>query len=508
MAHTSLYRKYRPQTFATLFGQDHVVRCLVNQVMTDSVGHAYLFTGSRGTGKTSTAKIFARAINCLSPENGSPCGKCKACQALSMQNSLDVVEIDAASNNGVDEIRELRENVKYPPVNCKYKVYIIDEVHMLSPSAFNALLKTLEEPPRHVVFILATTEVYKLPSTILSRCMRFDFRLVSDKELAENMARILRAEGREAEPEAVRALAEAGQGSVRDMLSAADMCLAYSTGKLTESDVLSVLGASDKNSVLALIKAMLSGSTGEALGIGDRILASGRSVNMLTRDVNSMLRDMLILSYDKTFDLMLGSELTASMIDAVSKSDNQTLLSCLELFSRLDGDLRYSTQPRILFDSTVARASLPRTDYSLNGLLNRVNALEKAVSSGEIQLKATPVNEMKAEEKRAEKPVSALSVWGKMISLLRAKGMFALLSCASRIRDPKLSDGVMTATCEDVADYRILSLPENKKEISDRLSECYGSAIKFELVEPKGCTDETDLNKLKLLADSDVLKLL
>ena len=230
---------------------------------------------------------------------------------------------------------------------------------------------------------------------------------------------------------------------------------------------------------------------------------------MLTRDVNSMLRDMLILSHDKKFELILGTELLNSVLGAVEKTDAETLLFVLELFCRLDGELRYSVQPRILFDSTVARACLPRTDYSLNGLLNRVNALEKSVNSGVVAVKlehSVPVQA--AAEERSEKKVSALSVWGKMISLLRSKGMFALLSCASRIRDPRLNDGVMTANCEDIADYRILSLPENKKEISECLSECYGSALRFELVEPKGCTDEADLNKIKVLADSDVLKLL
>ena len=186
----ALYRKYRPKTFDEVVGQDHIVKTLENQIKLDKISHAYLFTGSRGTGKTSSAKIFARAINCLNPQNGSPCGKCEVCKALT-DNNMDILEIDAASNNGVDEIRDLRERVKYPPVVGKYKVYIIDEVHMLSSSAFNALLKTLEEPPKYVVFILATTEVHKLPATILSRCLRFDFRLVSLEDLSALLKKIL-----------------------------------------------------------------------------------------------------------------------------------------------------------------------------------------------------------------------------------------------------------------------------------------------------------------------------
>lgn len=505
MAYTSLYRKYRPQTFETLFGQDHVVRCLVNQVMTGNIGHAYLFTGSRGTGKTSTAKIFARAINCLSPENGSPCGKCAVCQALSGQNSLDVVEIDAASNNGVDEIRELRDNVKYPPVNGKYKVYIIDEVHMLTGSAFNALLKTLEEPPAHAVFILATTEVYKLPATILSRCMRFDFRLVSDAELAENMTRILNAEGRRAEPGAIRAIAEAGQGSVRDMLSAADMCMAYSTDVLTESDVLEVLGASDKSAVLDLIVKILRGDTGSALVSGENMLKGGRGVNMLVRDVNAMLRDMLILKSDKSYDLMMGTDLKNAVLSAIEKTETEVLLCVLELFCRLDGELRYSVQPRILFDATVARACMPRSDFSLNGLINRVSALEKGVVSTPVQQQVVPAVQARASHE--EKP-SAMMLFGKVISALRARGMMALVAAASRMRSPKFDGDVLSVKCDDLADYRIICIPENKREIESCIKDIAGKTVTFEVLEPSGSTEEADLNKLKVLAESDVLKLL
>ena len=203
MAYLALYRRYRPTTFEKIVGQDHIVKTLVNQIEGDKIGHAYLFCGTRGTGKTSTAKIFAKAINCLSPKNGSPCGECEACKALSNPSNLDVIEIDAASNNGVGEIRELREKVSFPPINCRYKVYIIDEVHMLSTPAFNALLKTLEEPPKHAVFILATTESHKMPQTILSRCMRFDFKLVPTEQIATLIKEIYDEVGKEYEEEAI-----------------------------------------------------------------------------------------------------------------------------------------------------------------------------------------------------------------------------------------------------------------------------------------------------------------
>ena len=245
MGYLALYRKYRPSGFDGVVGQEHIIQTLVNQITFNRLGHAYLFTGTRGTGKTSVAKIFAKAINCESNVNGSPCGKCATCLALNDPSNLDIIEIDAASNNGVNEIRDLREKVQYPPVSGKYKVYIIDEVHMLTGAAFNALLKTLEEPPVHAVFILATTEVHKIPATILSRCMRFDFRLVSLDLIAELIMKIYDEQGKTYEKEAIYQIAKAGEGSIRDALSIADTALSYSNGKLTFDEVTEILGSSN-----------------------------------------------------------------------------------------------------------------------------------------------------------------------------------------------------------------------------------------------------------------------
>ena len=251
MANTSLYRKYRPRKFSEMIGQHHIRQTLKNAILSSSIAHAYLFTGSRGTGKTSTAKIFAQAINCEHPmPDGSPCGECEVCKALSDGNNLDIVELDAASNNGVEDIRSIVERIKYAPTAGKYKVYIIDEVHMLSTAAFNAFLKTLEEPPEHVVFILATTDVQRIPATILSRCLRFDFRLISNEELAGHLVKIFREEGIEYEDAAIAAIAEAGNGSARDTLSIADMVISYcGQARITYNSVLEVLGASSPLSI-------------------------------------------------------------------------------------------------------------------------------------------------------------------------------------------------------------------------------------------------------------------
>ena len=290
----ALYRKYRPQVFDEVVGQDHIVKTLINQIKFDKISHAYLFTGSRGTGKTSIAKIFARAINCTNLKNGSPCGECEVCKSLEGTN-IDVLEIDAASNNGVDEIRELREKVKYPPVVGRYKVYIIDEVHMLSISAFNALLKTLEEPPKQTVFVLATTEVHKLPATILSRCIRFDFKLVPLETLTSHLENILKKEGVKYEDTAVNVIARAGEGSVRDTLSIADRCVSFAGDNLTYQKVIDVLGVSERDTLIKITDLILTKDIGNALVELDKVLSGGKSPLVFSNDLISYFRDLLLI---------------------------------------------------------------------------------------------------------------------------------------------------------------------------------------------------------------------
>lgn len=400
MAYLALYRRFRPSGFDSLVGQDHVVRTLVNQIKTDKVGHAYLFCGARGTGKTSAAKIFARAINCLSPVNGSPCGKCEVCKALADGANLDIVEMDAASNNKVENVREIRDKIQYPPVSGRYKVYIIDEVHMLTTEAFNALLKTLEEPPKHAVFILATTEVHKLPATILSRCMRFDFRLIPTAQIAEHIAKIYREIGKDFEPAAVQEIARAGAGSIRDALSVADICVSYREGKLTYSDVLEVLGATDGEKILSLIGDIFAGNTGGVVKTVEELADSGKSVGVLCKDVVSALREIIVCKTCSDYRkiLALPDDKTDKLVKLADKIDENGLLRIIEIFADAEGNLRYGSSPRAVFLTACIKASMPSADYNIDALLSRISALEKRLAEGDFS-PAKPVF-LNAEERK------------------------------------------------------------------------------------------------------------
>ena len=371
----ALYRKYRPQTFSDVVGQNHIVKTLVNQIQFDKISHAYLFTGSRGTGKTSIAKIFARAINCSNLKNGSPCGECDVCKSLEGTN-IDILEIDAASNNGVDEIRDIREKVKYPPVVGRYKVYIIDEVHMLSISAFNALLKTLEEPPKQTVFILATTEVHKLPATILSRCLRFDFKLVSLENLTNHLKKILDLESVKYEDSAVNIIARAGEGSVRDMLSIADRCVSFAGSDLTYQKVVDVLGVSEREVLIKMAENIIGKDVGASLTELDKVLSTGKSALVFSNDLISYFRDLLLIYSlkEKSREIVVVKDDIYSLMQAQAQAENYAeILKAIEVLSGVEQELRYSAQPRIVLETAIIKI------ISESSLLRRIENIEETI---------------------------------------------------------------------------------------------------------------------------------
>lgn len=414
MAYLAFYRTFRPTTFDTVVRQEHIVKILTNQIETGKIGHAYLFCGPRGTGKTTLAKIFAKAINCESPVNGSPCGKCATCKALASGAALDISEIDAASNNGVDEMRDIREKVQYPPVNGKYKVYIIDEVHMLTQSAFNAVLKTLEEPPAHAVFILATTEPQKIPATILSRCMRFDFKLIPQPDLEKLVKSVYDQTGKEYEDEAVAAIARAGNGSARDSLSIADMCASYSQGKLTYDDVNKVLGKADFFAVAEIVEAVVAHNGGETLTAAESVLATGKGVGVLLRDLLSFMNNLAVVKMCRNAaDIVnLPKDKYEKLKEIADGAEGHTILRTTEILAKCEGDLRYAVDGRITLEAALIRAAMPAADYDIEALLSRIEKLEKQVADGvKVKIESRPAPKpaptpepIPAPEKREAQP--------------------------------------------------------------------------------------------------------
>ena len=393
--HKALYRVYRPKNFNDVIGQEHIVRTLKNQIENNNVGHAYLFCGTRGTGKTSTAKIFSRAVNCTNLHNDEPCNECENCREILEDKTMDVVEIDAASNNSVDDIRELRENVKYSPAKAKYKVYIIDEVHMLSQGAFNALLKTLEEPPSYVIFILATTEPHKIPATILSRCQRFDFKRVTVKDISSRMRYICEKEGIEADEKALNLIARNSQGALRDALSILDQCISFEGNKISYNDVIELLGSVNIEQLFDLAESIIKEDTRKSLQILNDFIIWGKDVRNLVNDLIDHFRNLMVCKISNDLDEIISlPEETIDLLKQQAETiDTNNLIRILNILSEAQDGMKISSNPRVLMEVTMMKIAQPMFDESKEALIKRIENLEQKIESGNIKVNHISTNQ-------------------------------------------------------------------------------------------------------------------
>lgn len=525
MSYTALYRKWRPTSFEEVRGQDHIVKTLKNQINSGRIGHAYLFCGTRGTGKTSIAKIFARAVNCEHPVDGSPCGECSMCRQIAEGSSLNVVEIDAASNNGVENIRDIREQVQYPPTDGRYRVYIIDEVHMLSIGAFNALLKTLEEPPSYVIFILATTEVHKIPITILSRCQRYDFKRISIDTIAGRLAELTQAEQIDVDDRALRYVARAADGSMRDALSLLDQCVAFHFGeKLTYDNVLEVLGAVDNRVFSKLFQAVLVSDTKACIREIEEMIIQGRDLSQLVNDFIWYMRNLLIAkTTDEPGDMLdMSEENLAVLKEEAAGVDTETLMRYIRIFSELSGQLRYASQKRILVEIAFIKLTTPSMEQNLDSILQRITLLEQkmqempdnlqklaslAPAAGQAASSGAAAAEAPSEPKTVSLPPAQYEdlmlmrkEWGRIASLAQSSG--AVKSALHETSVEPAGEGCLCIVCTDAGIYSIINREPVFEDLQRAVQEKYEKTLHFKArledsgaVQPTNYVSEEDLSK-------------
>lgn len=526
--HKALYREYRPLVFDDVIGQDHIIRTLKNQIKENSMSHAYLFCGTRGTGKTTTAKILSRAVNCQAGDQDHPCNQCPSCQSILDSSNLDVIEIDAASNNSVDDIRELRDTVKYTPANSKYKVYIIDEVHMLSQGAFNALLKTLEEPPSYVIFILATTEPNKIPATILSRCQRFDFKRVSVGDLIDRMRSICQSESIDIDEDALRIIARNGQGSVRDSLSILDKCLSFSGSSLTGDQVLDLLGGSDPGQLLEMAKAIIDADVCRSMEMIDDYFMWGKDLRLLVEDITDFFRSLMMVKiFGQASDLVdLTKDQVQEILGLAGGIDTEEIIRILTILSDLSEKLRFSTNQRMTLEIYIMKLASPAMDQSDQAMAKRLEKLEKLVEDGRISINANlspdqvnqlaqaqAVNQLPGQVYSSQDPVTKSSLdsldkfdiiddedlalinenWDRFLDQMKVDKKMPLRAFLIQKQGLRYKNGILYIILEDKFDFAIERLEEeaNKAYIQDTLSRICGLKIDLRFIK---VTDMKNMN--------------
>jgi len=504
MAYTALYRKWRPDNFDDVKGQEHVVTTLKNQIIADRIGHAYLFCGTRGTGKTTIAKIFAKAVNCESPVDGSPCGKCEMCKSISENRSMNVIEIDAASNNGIDYIRQIRDDVKHPPIQGRYTVYIIDEVHALSKDAFNALLKTLEEPPSYIIFIMATTEVQSVLPTIVSRCQRFDFKRISIETITDRLSELANAEGIQVDEKALRYIAKSADGGMRDALSMMDMCISFYYGKeLTYDKVLEVLGAVDTEVFSELLRYVMFGNIKEAFKIIENAVFEGRDLTQFVIDFTWYLRNlMLTKTSDDDIEEILGvtSESYARLRREADAVELDVIMRYIRIFSELSNDIKYATQKRVMLEMAVIRLSKPAMQNDMDSLTDRIRQLEDKLENGVFtSVQAMPVStdaeagnesagtvvkkepkpeKLKLPDALTEDVKKVPALWPKIVP--RITDSF-LVSVFKNVNFTAIKDNTLTIVVMNDMSARVAN-EEGKELIGKLIDETIGAHVEIEII--------------------------
>ena len=504
MSHASLAARYRPQTFAEVTGQETVKAILSRAAAEDKVAPAYLLSGTRGVGKTTIARIFAKALNCVHAPTGEPCNQCEQCRRITMGNHVDVVEIDGASNRGIDDARRLREAIAYAPMEGRYKVFIIDEAHMLTRESFNALLKTLEEPPSYVIFILATTEVHKIPITILSRCQRYDFKRISIDTIAGRLAELTQAEQIDVDDRALRYVARAADGSMRDALSLLDQCVAFHFGeKLTYDNVLEVLGAVDNRVFGKLFQAVLASDTKACIREIEEMIIQGRDLSQLVNDFVWYMRNLLIAkTTDEPGDMLdMSEENLAVLKEEAAGVDTETLMRYIRIFSELSGQLRYASQKRILVEIAFIKLTTPSMEQNLDSILQRITLLEQkmqempdnlqklaslAPAAGQAASSKTAVVETPPEPKKVSLPPAQYEdlmlmrkEWGRIASLSQLVGSI-------RLSLPKTSvepagEGCLCIVCTDENTFGIINREPELKNLQEVVQEKYKKTLQFKV---------------------------
>lgn len=535
--YTALYRKWRPRKFEDVYGQEQITATLQNELKNNKLSHAYLFCGTRGTGKTSSAKLLAKAVNCSSPIDHNPCDQCDSCISINEGSSIDVLEIDAASNRGIDDIRNLREAIKFTPTLGKYKVYIIDEVHMLTNEAFNALLKTLEEPPAYVIFILATTEPHKLPATILSRCQRFDFKRISIENIIKRLKHICNNEQLEVEDAALRLIARNADGAMRDALSIMDQCAVFSGKQVSEKTVLEVLGISGDQHLMEIGEAILKGEASKAIMVIDEIASGGKDINQFIKDLTAHYRNLLMTKIlDKPENVIdMSQEGIKNLKKSGESFSNESIVRCIKYLSELENEAKWYSNPRILLEIAVVKMCKTEEDDSLDGIIARMAKLEKTIAEGGAAIAVTALKQdVEQKQSKASVPKAAdktmlkdktpkanakasevLEKWSGFKQFLKGKRKMKLATFAMTAKPLTLEDKVLVLSFDKEDRYckEALEMPDIKRDIEAEAAEYFAIDIKIKSIiedeDPTAAEKSIDIVKAAIqLAGQDKVEVI